>query len=198
MNKKKGEFWVDNPWKFSSSGENLSCYERNGVFLNETGESFHDLSFLSGADSDGDGRTATSADLNGDGMPELLVRQAGGGPLRIYENRFPTTSWLKVSLRGTESNRFGIGAKLVCEANGGRVCRELYPHVNFLSQDPAVVHFGLGEAAKVDRLTIRWPSGRTQEFRDLAVNQYLLIHESDPAPKPIVPGKDRLSAVAGK
>lgn len=195
LNEKKGEFWVDNPWQFSSSGENLSCYERNGVFLNEGGTAFHDFSFLTGADSDGDGRTATSADLNGDGMPEMLVRQAGGGPLLVYENRFPKANWLQVSLRGTDSNRFGVGSKLVCEARGGRICRELYPHVNFLSQDPALVHFGLGKATQVERLTIRWPSGLVQELQDLPVNQHVVIHEGDSTPKLVIPGQGRAPLV---
>lgn len=180
LDTKNKEFWVSNPWLFSSSGENLSAYERNGVFLNGTDGTFQDISFVSGADSDGDGRTAVAWDITGDGMPELFVRQAGGGPLLIFENRFPEANWLKVSLRGTKSNYFGIGSKLVCEAGGKRICRELYPLVNFLSQAPAMVHLGLGDARKVDRLTIRWPSGTVQELIDLDVNRHLLIREEDP------------------
>lgn len=177
LNTEGGEFWVNNPWAFSSSGENLSCYETNGVHLNAAGGRFFDMSYLSGADSDGDSRSVVAWDLTGDGMPELIVRQAGGGPLIVYENRFPKASWLNLSLRGTKSNSFGIGSKIICEAGGKRVCRELYPVINFLSQSPALVHLGLGNASKVDRLTIRWPSGATQVLTDLQVNRHLTIRE---------------------
>ncbi|MBI4602108.1 MAG: ASPIC/UnbV domain-containing protein [Planctomycetes bacterium] len=187
VDNEKGEFWVSNPWLFSTSGENLSCYETNGVHLNAGGGGFLDMSYVSGADSDGDGRSVVAWDLTGDGMPELLVRQAGGGALVVYRNRFPKSSWLKVSLRGTRSNSLGIGSKVIAEAGGRRVCRELYPIVNFLSQSPAAVHIGLGDAKKVDRLTVRWPSGEEQVFVDLEPNWHVLIREGSPEPRPWPP-----------
>ncbi len=184
----KGEFWVSNPWLFSESGRNLSAYERNGFFLNAGDGSFYNLSFLSGADNKGDSRTVASWDITGDGMPELFVRQVGGGSLVVYKNQFSSTNWLNVSLRGTSSNRFGIGAKLICETAEKRICRELYPIVNFLSQAPAMVHFGLGAEKEVQQLTIRWPSGHVQKLRDLPVNQHLLIQEGHVEPTKIIPG----------
>ena len=177
------------PWKFPDSGENLSAYERNGIHLNAGDGNFFDISYLTGADSTGDGRSVVSFDMTGDGMPELLVRQAGGGPLLVFENRFPKSNWLRVSLRGVKSNSLGIGSKLVCEAGGQRICRELYPIINFLSQSPASLHFGLGDAEKVDRLTIEWPSGEKQILTNLPINSHVLIHESNPKVNTIVPGK---------
>ena len=189
IDRKKGEFWVTSPWKFPSSGENLSAYERNGIHLNTGNGSFFDISYLTGADSSGDGRSVVAFDVTGDGMPELLVRQAGGGPLLVFENRFPKANWLQISLRGSKSNSLGIGSKLVCEAGGKRISRELYPVINFLSQSPAFVNFGLGAARKVDRLTIEWPSGKKQVFTNLPINSHLLIRESNPKVTTIVPGK---------
>ena len=174
----RGEFWVSSPWNFPASGENLSAYERNGVFLNDRQGGFHDVSFVSGADSPGDGRSAVSWDITGDGMPELFVRQAGGGSLLVFRNRFPRAHWLKLSLRGTRSNRFGIGAKVTCETGNKLVVRRsLYPVVNFLSQSPAMLHLGLANATRVKRLTVRWPSGTTQEWTDLPVDSHLVLHE---------------------
>lgn len=188
LDKKSGEFWVPNPWLFPYSGENLSAYERNMVFLNAGGRRFDDLSFFSGADSEGDGRSATAWDVTGDGMPELFVRQVGGGPLLVFRNCFPQSNWLNVSLRGTKSNRFGVGAKLIAELGGKRICRELYPIVNALSQTPAAVHFSLGQADEVEKLTVRWPSGQVQELRHLPANKHLLIREDDPRPSAVVSG----------
>src|SRR5207249_1424176 len=91
------------------------------------------------------------------GQLDLVVRQVGGGPVLLYENRFPKRHYLKVSLRGTKSNRLGIGARLVAEVQGRRLVREQYPLTSYRSQMPNIVHFGLGDADHVDRLTIRWP-----------------------------------------
>tara|TARA_B100000029_G_scaffold45814_1_gene42226 strand:- start:1748 stop:2350 length:603 start_codon:yes stop_codon:yes gene_type:complete len=183
-----GEFWVRNPWDFSKSGQNLSAYERNGVFLNGQGQGpavFHDIGFLSGADNPGDGRSVTAWDITNDGQPELLVRQAGGGALVIYENRFPRVHWLKLSLRGTRSNRFGIGAKVVCETEDRTIRRELYPHINFLAQSPAMLHLGLGECDRIKRLTIHWPGGGTQVISDIAVDRHISITEGADGPTDI-------------
>ncbi len=174
-----GEFWVPNPWLFPRFGRNLSSYERNRVFLNRGSLRFLEISHLSGADSDGDARSAVAADLNGDGMLDLVVRQVGGGSLLVFENRFPRKHYLTVSLRGTKSNRTGIGARLVAEVNGRRQTRELYTANTFRSQTPCNVHFGLGDAETVERLTIHWPSGTIQEIRDLAADRHILVHESD-------------------
>ena len=179
LNEELGEFWVPNPWAFPQQGKNLSSYERNRVFLNRGSLQFADISYLSGADSDGDARCAVAADFNGDGMLDVAVRQAGGGSLLIYENRLPHKHYLEVSLRGSKSNRAGVGARLVAEANGHVQTRELYPANTFRSQAPALVHFGLGDASTVERLTVYWPSGTVQEFRDLAADRHIVVQESD-------------------
>lgn len=174
-----GEFWVPNPWLFPRYGRNLSSYERNRVFLNRGSLRFLDISHLTSADSDGDGRSAVAADLTGDGMLELLVRQVGGGSFLVFENRFPRQHYLDVSLRGSKSNRAGVGARLVALVNGRSQTRELYPANTFRSQGPCQVHFGLGDRERVDRLTIYWPSGTIQELRDLPADRHVLVHESN-------------------
>ncbi len=189
IDEESGEFWISNPWEFMNSGENLSAYERNGIFLNSGSRTFHDISYISGADSTGDGRTVVGWDVTGDGMPELFVRQTGGGALLVFRNKFPQANWLQISLRGEKSNRFGIGAKLICETDGRRITRELYPIINFLGQSPACVHLGLGEAETVDRLTIRWPSGTEQELTELPGNRHYLVKEGEATPLEVIPGE---------
>ena len=177
LDEDRGEFWVGNPWLFPKSGENLSSFERNGIYVNGGNQVFHDMSYLSGADSKGDGRCVVATDLNGDGMVELLVRQAGGGPLLIFENQFPKRNWLKLSFQGSESNAPGVGVKVSCAIGDRVIRRENYPIVNFLSQKPAVVELGLGDADVIDRLEIKWPSGKLQVLEDVTVNQHLVIAE---------------------
>ncbi len=171
------DWWVENPWLIAARGKSLSGYERNRIFLNAQGAEFFEISGLTGADSDGDGRAVVAVDTNGDGQEDLIVRQAGGGSLLLFENRFPKAHWLQVSLRGAKSNRQGLGARLVAQAGSQKLVRELYPQNTFKSQFPANVHFGLGKASKVDRLTVTWPSGLVQELVDLPIDRYIQITE---------------------
>lgn len=182
---------MENPFLFGSigSGYNLSGYERNRVYLNVEGSDFDDISALTAADSDGDGRAVVAADFNGDGREDLLVRQAGGGPLLLFENRFPKRHWLKVSLRGTQSNSHGIGARLVAAVAGRNIVRELYPVNGFMAQGPTYVHFGLGAATQVDDLTVRWPSGLVERFKDVKADQHLVLTEPNEAIGPARAGR---------
>ncbi len=159
------DWWVENPWLIAAKGKSQEFFEISGL----TG----------GADSDGDGRAVVASDLNGDGMEDLIVRQAGGGPLLIFENQFPKAHWLEVSLRGTKSNSHGIGSRLIAQVGPQRLVRELYPQNGFKAQGPTHVHFGLGKAPKLDRLTINWPSGLVQEFKDIAIDRHIRIDEGN-------------------
>jgi hypothetical protein len=191
-----GEWWVDNPWDIVKNGHNLSAFERKRAFLNvrrPDGErDFLDISYLTGADGDGDGRCVVAGDFRNIGRLDLVVRQSGGGPVLLYENDFPQRHYLKVTLRGTKSNRQGIGARLTAVAKGQPVVREMYPLNSFRSQMPNIVHFGLGDSDKVDKLTIRWPSGKIQELTDLPADRHIVVDEDKDgtaAVEVVVPGK---------
>jgi hypothetical protein len=177
LDKSLGEFWVDNPWDIVSKGFNLSAYERKRTWMNVRGSNFLDISFLTGADNDGDGRSVVAADFSNNGRQDLIVRQAGGGPLRLYENNFPQRHFLKVSLRGAKSNRQGIGARLVAEVKDQKLVRELYPLNSFRSEMPNLVHFGLADSDRVEKLTIRWPSGKVQVFSNLKADGHIVVDE---------------------
>jgi hypothetical protein len=184
-----GEFWVDNPWEIVAKGHNLSAFERKRIYWNAKGSNFLDISHLTGADDDGDGRCAVAGDFRKNGRMDVVTRNVGGGVLRLYENNFPQRHYLEVSLRGTASNKQGIGARLVAHAGGKQVVREMYPHNSFHSQMPNIVHFGLGDATQADRLTIRWPSGAIQELTDLPADQHIIVTEGSAAVEKIIPGQ---------
>ena len=171
-----GEFWVKDPFEINFEN-NLSSFERNRAFLNIGGEGFLEVSHLTGADSDGDGRSVVAADLRRNGRLDLIVRQTGGAPFRIFENRFSAGNFLEVRLRGTKSNRKGIGARLEAKVGGRRIFRDQFPVNSYRSQAPNSVHFGLGEGERVDELIIRWPSGEVQTLREIRGNQHMEIVE---------------------
>jgi enediyne biosynthesis protein E4 len=190
-----GEWWVDNPWEIAKSGHNLSAYERKRAFLNvagPNGRDFLDISYLTSADNDGDGRSVVAGDFRNNGRLDLVLRQAGGGAVLLYENDFPQRHYLKVFLRGHKSNRLGIGARLTATVNGQELVREMYPVNSFRSQMPNIVHFGLGDAEKIDRLTIRWPSGKIQELTNISGDRHIVIDEEkegDAAVEVVKPGR---------
>jgi hypothetical protein len=178
-----GEFWVSNPWDIVKEGHNLSAFERSRAWLNLRGQGFMDVSFLSGADDDGDGRCVVAGDFRNNGRLDVIVRKVGADrekgrhPLQVYENNFPQRHYLEVTLRGTKSNRQGVGARLVAVVNGQQLVREMYPQNSYRSQMPNVVHFGLGDQDRVERLTIRWPSGAEQVLTDVAGDRHVVIEE---------------------
>ena len=184
-----GEFWVDNPWEIVSKGHNLSAYERKRIYWNIKGGNFLDISHLTAADDDGDGRCVVAADFRNNGRMDVLTRNVGGGVFRLYENNFPQRHYLKVTLRGTKSNRQGIGARLVAHVGDRQVVREMFPVNTFHSQMPNLAHFGLGDDAKVDRLSIRWPSGLVQELKDVPADRHVIITEGDANTETVVPGQ---------
>lgn len=182
-----GEFWVDNPWKIMAQGENLSAFERNRMYLNDGDGRFVEVSGVSGADSDGDGRAVAAADVDHDGRQDLVVRQAGGGSLILYMNRLQAPEgggrWLSLALRGKpgRSNRLGIGARVTARFDdGGRprsVMRELYPINTHSSQGEARIHLGLGAAETAD-VQVRWPSGQVTTHPGLKAGQRLFLDEA--------------------
>ena len=173
----RGVFWVRTPWRFPPN-RNLSAFEPNRLYLNAGDYRLLDVTLISGAGHRGDGRAALVADVNGDLHPDLIVRHAGGGSVCVFANRFPPAARLTVSLEGTKSNRLGIGARVVAEAGGRKLVRQLWSTNNFIGQQAPRVRFGLGSARTVDRLVVHWPSGHVQVLKGpIRTNRLLEIRE---------------------
>ena len=87
---------------------------------------------------------------------------------RLFQNNCAwDTNWLRVQTVGTVSNRDGIGARVTVVADGRTQIREIAAGSSNKSQSMLPAHFGLGRAAKVDTLQIRWPSGIVQTLHDV-------------------------------
>lgn len=178
LDRAAGEIWVNNPFKLPSYGENLSAFEKNRLFINVAGRRFVDASFASGADIDSDSRSVVVGDFDGDGRPDLLVANVGGGPLRLFLNQFPTSAHrVRVELVGTESNRTGIGTRVTAHCGDRQIVRDLFPTNAFMGQSPPELILGVGEASSIDRLTLRWPTGKIQEFENVPAVGHIRITE---------------------
>lgn len=124
-------------------------------------------------------RGAAFADLDDDGDLDLVF-STNGGPAKVFENRGRRRgNWLRISLRGTKSNRDGLGAVVAATAGAATQSWQLRSGGSYLSQSQVDPTFGLGDVEKVDELVVRWPSGTIQRLRDLPVNQRLVIVEHE-------------------
>ena len=178
VDREGGEFWVENPFGIPRSGNNLSAYERNRLFLNMNGDDFLDASFASSADIDSDSRAVIAADFDRDGASDLLVGSVGGGPLRLFLNRFPRTNRrIRLELTGVQSNRQGVGSRIEVEIGKRKIVRDLFPSNGGTGQGPVELLIGLGRAERIDRLSVRWPGGRVQRFENLPVDSEIEITE---------------------
>ncbi len=168
----------------------LSGGERNPFFLNRSGERFDDLSLISGADSEKDGRTVAIWDYDRDGFLDLAVINSNAPKLAIYQNQLagelPGRNAVFLRLRGAnttlnatgkKSNRDGYGA-VVRASVGGKVLRaEHRCGTGFAAQNSALMHLGIGTAEQIDSLTIRWPSGTVQQLGNLPAGYLVTITE---------------------
>jgi hypothetical protein len=85
---------------------------------------------------------------------------------------------------GTRGNRDGIGARLSLTTGGRTQIREVRSGYGYLGANDLRVHFGLGQATRIERLEIRWPSGSVQALADLAADQLLVVREPAAADPP--------------
>ena len=181
LDTQEGEFWVTTPFQMPQLGHNLSAYETNRLFMNVDGSRFMDASFASHANLDSDSRSVVAGDMNADGAVDLLVGSVGGGPVRMFLNRFPRTNHrVKLELRGTDSNRAAIGARVVLQAGERTITRSLFPANGFMGQSPAELLIGVGDATAIDELSICWPSGSVQTYYDLPIDRRIQITEGEP------------------
>ena len=118
-------------------------------------------------------RSAVVADFDRDGRLEIVTNNFNGPPY-YFANRLPRGNYVEFRLTGTSSNRDAIGAVLRLWVGKTVMVREVSPAGGYLAQSSRVVHFGLGDQGKVDRVVIRWPRGIVQTLDNPAINT---LHE---------------------
>ncbi len=148
------------------------------VYYNARNGTFQDLSSRAGPGIS-DRRTSRGAalgDLDNDGSLEIVINNMNDTP-SLLKNLGEKKNWILIKLVGTTSNRNGIGARVNLFAENRKQVDEVRSGGSYLSQNDFRLHFGIGDAAKVDRIDVIWPSGLKEFFDDLKANQIVNLHE---------------------
>jgi enediyne biosynthesis protein E4 len=114
------------------------------------------------------GRGAAFGDFDGDGDPDVVITTNGGSAFLYRNDVLNGHRIIRLTLRGTKSNRDAIGAKVRVTAGGQRYSKMVKTGSSYLSQSELPLSFGLGTRTTVDRVEIEWPGGRREELKALA------------------------------
>jgi tetratricopeptide (TPR) repeat protein len=153
--------------------------QRDRLFLSteEDRERFFDVAWHYGLDREQDGRCALPLDFDGDGDLDLVLWSLQG--LAAFENRMPLRNFARLRLTAREGPPSALGARVALLA-GGKLQHDLMQVVEgFQTQVPLDLNFGLGDSQSVQSVTVTWPSGAVEVWRDLPVNRLLELTQGE-------------------
>ena len=152
----------------------LAGHQPKRVWINDGSGSFVDVAQMVGVTDRYDGRAVALGDFTGRGVLDAVVANQRG-PLLLYRNQVPPERhWIAFDLEGSCrgdgaaqpcSNRSAIGARVEVFWSGRRQAQEVSGGSGFCAQNQRRLHFGLGTNPSIERVAIRWPSGKTQELK---------------------------------
>jgi hypothetical protein len=165
--------------------------ERKYLYRNLRNGQFEDVSLTGGSGivANVPARGFAVGDYDNDGNLDAIVNCVNAPPQLLRCDSTLNRSWIKIRLVGVQSNRSGIGARVKAVAQTGTPLLNAKPEApltqidevrscnSYYSANDLRIHFGLGEAKKVDLLEIRWPSGVVDTFKDLDVNRLHVVQE---------------------
>ena len=157
----------------------------NFFFENDKG-AFTDKAHLLGLNDYGVGRGSVVFDMDNDGDLDILYvsqKPVLDFPVesrtRLFRNDSKGGNWLKVALKGTDSELNGLGSRVEVVAGGVKMMREIDGGSSHLSQNSLQAHFGLGASTVADSVIVTWLGGKRQVLVNQAANQLLTVAEEE-------------------
>lgn len=184
------DMYLANGWKRGMGGP-----ERNQFFLNHNGYYYH-MDTGSPESFPGDSRSFVYFDMDDDGDLDLIVNNFED-KAKVFRNEQKSRNrWLKLRLRGGADNRNGVGAKITVRAGELVMRKHVTCGLGYLSQEPEILHFGLGQNDSVDEILVEWPNGTRRAVSDVATNTLLTIEQEggEPAAAAPAPTPTKLAA----
>jgi enediyne biosynthesis protein E4 len=130
------------------------------------------------------GRGAAFADLDNDGDTDVVVNNVHAAPGLFMLKSPADAHWLTLKLVGTASNRSAIGARVKLVASTGTQFQEVRGGGSYYSQNDLRPHFGLGKDTSVERIEVRWPNGREEQWAAPAIDRIVTLKEGSGTPVP--------------
>lgn len=164
----------------------LAGYQRNRLFRNNGDDTFTEVGYLEGVDSIADGYIIALSDVNKDGKVDIFLRNADPGtkevkfnPIELFMNESKEkNNAVILTLEGSKSNKDAIGAIATAVVKGVSHSRNLIANSG-TAQSERFLHFGLGKAKKIDKLTIQWPSGKVKTILNLPVGRHHIVEDNN-------------------
>jgi len=181
--------WSGNLFDFNHDGQ-LDLFISNGhphrligeedlLLLNVAGNRFENISHQLGNDFQAKfvGRGSAIGDYDNDGDMDILVLNLNARPCLYRNEGGLSNNWLMIHLVGTKSNRDAIGSKVKLTIGEMSQTRWRMSNSGYLSQSDYRLHFGVGDHQRIDKIEIRWPTGKMQTLTDVEVNQLIEVKE---------------------
>lgn len=159
----------NNNAQFLTDGSRLFLSNGDGTFRNgEIETEFSD---------NGQGRGITCFDFDLDGDIDIFIANNQQAPTLFRNDGGNDMNYLHISLGGSDANLDAIGARISLTINDQTQTREIYAGNNYISNNPPIAYFGLGDADSIDEIRIQWPDGDIQTFSNVSANQILTIYK---------------------
>ena len=154
-------------------------YAQSPLLFHNSGGQFEDASRSVGPDFAKAivGRGAAYADYDHDGDLDIIVN-TNNGPAVLFRNDGGNKNhWASIRLIGRKSNRSGLGAVVRVESASGKQWQTVHSGSSYCSQSDLALTFGLKQDSVISKVTVEWPSGTVQQFRNLSSNRIVTIDE---------------------
>lgn len=123
------------------------------------------------------GRGSAVGDFDNDGDLDLLVANLNARPRLLRNDGGNKKNWIMIHLIGTKSNRDAIGSRIRLTAGNITQTKWRSGNSGYLSQSDYRMHFGIGDNTYIDKIEVRWPTGKIQILEKIKANQVLTVKE---------------------
>ncbi len=153
--------------------------EEHSLFRGTAKGKFEDASRDSGTvlDVKTVARGGCFADYDSDGKVDAYLVNLGAPGTLIHNISPGSNHWIEIQLRGTKSNRDGIGARIEITSGTRKQIAERVAASGYLSQNDGRVHFGLAQSSVIDHIKVTWPTGKVQDLENVKADRVLIVEE---------------------
>ena len=122
-------------------------------------------------------RGAAFDDLDNDGDVDVVILKSRREPTILRNDSPRGHHWIQIRLKGTKTNRDGVGARVKVVAGNLTQIAEVHSGRGYQSHYGTRLHFGLGKRDRIDRIEVRWIGGGVDVFKNIRVDRLVTLSE---------------------